>query len=215
MKCACVSRSAFGSLPLCSLVLAGAKPWGSVRRHATAAVGAFGADCAAVLGFRSRRKTRFTRCARYAQTIAASQSTKRAITRAARNPPRLAAAQARRRTLPHGFTRQRPFFVGERSQSGHRARLAPSERAFGARQVAGSMPSPCLSSFPLNDTSCKAWGRPGPGCVGDGEYRSEPRTAGRRIRRPALAGPKPCLHVPLASPVRFMHHGSRQARWSH
>jgi hypothetical protein len=224
----------------CSLGLAGAKPWAGARRRATAAVGACGADCAAVLGSRSRRRTRFVHFVHCAQTTAASQSTKRASTRADRNPPLLAAAQARRRAPAHGFAGHLPFFIGGRSQSGHRARLTPSRRACGARQSAGSMPADCLLSPPKPIVARKAWGRPVRGCVCDGEerragvgartralrqltrrsclsavsaanvassaarpqreYRSAPRAAGRRIRSPAPAGPKPC---------------SREQRWSH
>jgi len=251
-----MSRVAVGPLPRCSLVLAGAKPWAGVRWRATAAVGAEGADFAAVLGFRSRRRTRFSHFVRCAQTTAASQSTKRASTRADRDPVLLAAAQARHRTPAHGFAGYLHFFTGGRSQSGHRARLAPSKRACGARQVAGSMPAACPSlSSPMPIFSRKAWGRPVRGCVFDGEerragvgarnralrhltrrsclsvtsaasaassaarpqreYRSEPRAAGRRIRSPAPAGPKPCLRTLPTSPVRSMRRSSREARWSH
>jgi hypothetical protein len=250
-----MSRLAFGSLPLCSLVLARAKPWAGVRWRATAAVDAFGVDFAAVLGLRSRRRTRFVRCAHCAQTTAASQLTKRASTRTDRTPALLAAAQALHRTPAHDFAGHRQFIIGGRSQSGHRARLAPSKRACGARQVAGSMPAACPSpSLSRPIVSRKAWGRPVRGCVCDGEersagvgartralrqltrrsclsvtsaasaassaarpqreYRSEPRAAGRRIRSPAPAGPKPCKHEPPASPVRFMRRSLREARWS-
>jgi hypothetical protein len=132
-------------------------------------------------------------------------------------------------------------------------------RACGARQAAGSMPVAYQTPSPKNDRSRKAWGRPVPGCVCDGEeaspdtnspvdcsclasgwalapsaackaspgvgartralrrltrrncssatnavneasfaarprgeHRSAPRAAGRRIRSPAPAGPKPC-----------------------
>jgi len=65
-----------------------------------------------------------------------------------------------------------PFFVGGRSPSGHRARLAPKERACGARQGAGSMPAACPSlSLSKPIVSRKAWGRPVRGCVFDGEER--------------------------------------------
>ncbi len=122
-----------------------AKPWAGARWRFGAAVGACGADFAAVLGFRSRRITRCAHCVRCARTDAASQFTKRARTRADRNPGLagragrkrpaarqartvhwtvrvrarlLAAAQARHRAPAHGFARQHLFLVGERPQPG-------------------------------------------------------------------------------------------------
>jgi hypothetical protein len=105
-------------------------------------------------------------------------------------------------------------------------------RACGARQATGRVPVACQTLSPKNDRTRKAWGRPVPGCVCDGEerspgvgartralrrltgrncssatnavsaasfaarpqgeHRSAPRAAGRRIRSPAPAGPKPC-----------------------
>ena len=149
---------------------------------------------------------------------------------------------------PTALRRTVSSLLGERVRAGHRARPAPSERACGARQAAGSMPAACLSPFPLSDRFCKAWGRPALGCVCDGEersagvgarpralrdltrrsclsevsaanvassaarpqreYRSEPRAAGRRIRRPAPVGTKPCSHKHPAS----SRHESRVAQ---
>jgi hypothetical protein len=45
-------------------------------------------------------------------------------------------------------------------------------RACGARQAVGSMPWACRTPLPKNVWSRKAWGRPAPGCVCDGEQRS-------------------------------------------
>ena len=114
--------SVCGPLPTLSVRFAHtvgiAKPWAGARWRFGAAVGACGADFAAVLGFRSRRITRFAHCVRCARTDAASQFTKRASTRADRNPALLAAAQARHRAPAHGFARQHLFLVGERPQPG-------------------------------------------------------------------------------------------------
>jgi hypothetical protein len=100
---------------------------------------ACGSDCAAVLGFRSRCETRFTHCVRCAQTVAASQSTKRAGTRADRNPVLLAAAQARHRAPAHGLARDGVFFGGRRARAGHRARPSPC----GAPAARGKLRARC------------------------------------------------------------------------
>jgi hypothetical protein len=143
----------------------------------------------------------------------------------------------RRRTGAPPHTRpqlgeETPVLCWRRARAGHRARPSPGKRACGARQGAGSMPAACQLTSPSSITSRKAWGRPVPGCVCDGEerspgvgartralrkltrrgcssatsaaseessaarpqgeYRSAPRAAGRRIRSPAPAGPMPC-----------------------
>jgi hypothetical protein len=110
------------------------------------------------------------RCAR---TDTVSQFWMRVSTRADRIPALLAAAQARRRAPAHGFAQAPDTSFGERhtsrASSPARAPCAPSAR----RQGAGSMPAACRSTLPQGTfISCKAWGGPLWGCVGDGEERS-------------------------------------------
>ncbi len=130
------------------------------------------ADCAAVLGFRSRRITRFTRCARCARTDC-GESAHEAREYARRPKP---CAPRRRTGAPphtaHGFARQHLFFVGGRSQAGHRARLSP-RRAPAARGNSRAR-CPRVATHPPPRTIVPArlgagrrWG-----CVCDGEERS-------------------------------------------
>ena len=78
---------------------------GGARRGLMVARSAHSADCTAVLGQGSRRRTRFTHCVRCAQTVATSQSTKRAA-RADPCPAILVAPQI----APGGHRLSRRFF---------------------------------------------------------------------------------------------------------
>jgi hypothetical protein len=177
-------------------------------------------DCAAVLGFRSRRRTRFTRCARFAQTAAASQRLKRAGTRADRNPALLAAAEAHHRTPAHGFAKNNPqLFWERRTQAGHRARLAPRQRACGARQCAGSMPAYCRISLPKNGSLLQGLG---PAAVGL-RMRRRGRSPGVGARTRALQHltRRSCLSATNAvseassEPPRLSRRLQHLRRWSH
>jgi transposase len=66
---------------------------------------------AVLLEFMARRKTRYAGCARCAQTVAASQFTKRAA-RAAMNPALLGASRSRRSPRPHSPLQQPGFGLG-------------------------------------------------------------------------------------------------------
>ncbi len=180
-----------------------AKPWTGARRRFGAAVGACGADCAAVLGFRSRRITRFAHCVRCARTDAASQLTKRASTRADRNPGLagragrtrpaarqartvhwtvrvrarlLAAAQARRAHPPTALRGSLGSWV-EKDPSRASSPAGACTRACGARQATGSMPAACLSLTPKNDCARKAAGGAQAGRM------APPRSTGLRSAR--------------------------------
>jgi hypothetical protein len=213
-------------------VLAGAKPWAGVRWRAGAAVGAKGAPTA----LRCSGVGRAAKLASLTSFVALGQSL-RVSSRSARvraPTETLCSSPLHRRTTTHPPTAWRGTAVlcWRRTRAGHRARPAPGKRACGARQAAGSMPVACQHPSPRTLLPRKAWGRPVPGCVGDGEerspavgactralreltrrncssatsaaseasfaarpqgeYRSAPRAAGRRIRSPAPAGPKPC-----------------------
>ena len=250
-------------------VLAGAKPWAGVRWRATAAVGAKGAPTAL-------RCSDFGRAAKLTSLAAlvAFKQLRRVSLRSARvraPTETLCSSPPHRRASAHPPTawRGKAVLLGGRSQAGHRARLAPGERACGARQGAGSMPACCQHPLPRTFLSRKAWGWPPPGCVCDGEerspgvgartralreltrrscssatnavseassaarpqgeYRSAPCVAGRRIRSPVAAGPKPCsrttdkqAHLQTVANSRnepqanacCMYRGFRAARWS-
>jgi hypothetical protein len=168
-------RVAVFERPQCD-VLAGAKPRAGVRWRATATVGAVGADCAAVLGFRSRRKTRFTHFVRCARTVAVSQFTKRARTRADRNPVLLAAAQAHHRTPTHGLAKNHLFFIGVEGPGpgiepgpGPVARLRrAASHGAGARGLPNTLPQerslpqglgPAGAGLRLRRRGAQPWGR--------------------------------------------------------
>ncbi len=275
MTCLRVGPSALGLLLSLKVrrfdVLAGAKPWAGVRRRATAAVGAKGAPTAL-------RCSGFGRAAKLAAltSFVALEQSQRVSSRSARvraPTETLCASPPHRRATAHPPTAWRGTAVlfGGRSQAGHRARLAPGGRACGARQAAGRVPAACHSTLPPSTiVPCKAWGRPVPGCVGDGEerspgvgartralreltrricpsaanavseasyaarpqgeYRSAPCAAGRRLRSPALAGPMPCTrtadqqaHLQTIANSRngpsqdahFTQRTLRPAQWSH
>jgi hypothetical protein len=143
-------------------------------------------------------RTRFVHCAHFTQTAAASQIWKRAGTHADRNPALLAAPESRHRPPAHGFAKKhRRFFGGGRTRAGHRARLAPQERACGARQAAGSMPAACPLLSHKRNGSCKAWGRPLWGCVCGGEERS-PGVGARTRALPQLTR-RVCLNATSAA----------------
>jgi hypothetical protein len=211
-----------------------AKPWAAARWRATAAVGAKGAPTAL-------RCSGFGRAAKLAALTAfvALEQSQRVSLRSARvraPTETLCSSPPHRRASAHPPTawRETDSSLGEWKVKVRASSPAfDRKRACGARQLAGSMPARCHSSSPKNDRSCKAWGRPALGCVGDGEerspgvgartralreltrrncpsatnavseasfaarpqgeYRSEPCAAGRRIRTPAPAGPMPCI----------------------
>ncbi len=213
-------------------VLAGAKPWAGVRWRATAAVGAKGAPTAL-------RCSGFGRAAKLASLtafVALGQSQRVSLRSARVRAPTetLCSSPPHRRASAHPPTALRGT-VGSLLEKFERRASSPAfeqARACGARQGAGSMPAACQTLSPKLDRTRKAWGRPVPGCVCDGEerspgvgactralpqltrrscssatsaaseessaarpqgeYRSAPRAAGRRIRSPAPAGPMPC-----------------------
>jgi hypothetical protein len=213
-------------------VLADAKPWAGVRWRATAAVGAKGAPTAL-------RCSGFGRAAKLASLTAfvALRQLRRVSLRSARvraPTETLCSSPPHRRTTAHPHTawRGNDGSLLEKAASRASSPACALWRAWGARQASGSMLVPCQPLFPKNLRSRKAWGRPVPGCVCDGEehspgvgartralrrltrrncpsatnavsaasfaarpqgeHRSAPRAAGRRIRSPAPAGPKPC-----------------------
>jgi hypothetical protein len=254
---------------------AGAKPCADMRWRATAAVGAKGAPT-------SLRCSGFGRAAKLAALTAfvALGQSQRVSSRSARvraPTETLRSSPPHRRTAAHPPTAWRSTdssleeWLGKSRASSPALALRRVWRAFSARQASGSMPVACQTLSLKNCRSRKAWGRPVPGCVCDGEehspgvgartralrelthricpsatnavsaasyavqprgeHRSEPRSAGRRIRSPASGGPKPCLrHTAGQAPYlrtfanlhngpqtdsRFMRRGTRQARWSH
>ncbi len=112
------------------------------------------AGCAAVLALGSRRKTHFTRCARFVRTVAASQLWKRASTRADPRAAFLAVAYAARH-------RPAPCLAGEErswgrvvARCGHRARTLP--RAAGAQPGEGRARCPALALLQQRTGACLA-----------------------------------------------------------
>ena len=73
------------------------------------------AGCPVLLEFMARRKTRYVRFANSAQTVAASQFTKRA-SRAAMNPALLGASRSRRSPHPHSPLQQPGLALGPKAR---------------------------------------------------------------------------------------------------
>ncbi len=112
------------------------------------------ADCAAMLGLVSCRRTRCVHFVHCAQTTATSQFTKRAA-RAATSPALLAAEQARRRPSARAFAgalvvRERRAFHG----GGCRGRRSPVGAICGATSSAGSGASRASALPELTCRSC-------------------------------------------------------------
>ncbi len=214
---------------------AGAKPWAGARWRATAAVGAKGAPTALrCSGFgRAAKLTSLAALVSFKQLrrVSLRSARVRAPTETLCSSPPHRRASAHPPTAWRGTTCSLLGKVKSRASSPALALW----RACGARQAAGSMPAACQTLSPRTIVSRKAWGRPAPGCVGDGEerspgvgartralrkltrrncpnetsaasevsfaarpqgeYRSAPCAAGRRLRSPAPAGPMPCLRT--------------------
>ena len=241
-------------------VLAGAKPWAGARWRATAAVGAKGAptalrcsgfgraakltSLAALVAFKQLRRVRCgsARVRAPTETLALQAALGASAQPLARHEQStglfvsgLASSPPHRRAPAHPPTAWRGGTCSLLEKFEGRASSPAFEpaRACGARQAAGlDAPRLAKHSPPRTIARRKAWGRPVPGCVGDGEerspgvgartralpqltrrscssatsaaseessaarpqgeYRSAPRAAGRRIRSPAPAGPMPC-----------------------
>jgi hypothetical protein len=241
-------------------VHAGAKPWAGTRWRATAAVGAKGAPTAL-------RCSGFGRAAKLATFTAFTtlEQLRRVSLRSARvraptetlcsSPP-----HRRATAYPPTALRRGTCSLLEKGDSRASSPALAQTRACGARQATGSMPVACHSpSSPRTIVLRKAWGRPVPGCVGDGEerspgvgartralrrltrricssvanavsaasyaarpqgeYRSAPRAAGRRLRSPAAAGPMPCVRTPDQQvnlrTLANAHNGPQAARHVH
>ena len=94
-------------------------------------------DCAALLGPGSRGATRCVRCAHFAQTGAASQSTKRALRAASPGPALLAGPQV----APGGYAPARPsplvVFVLRAADGDAKALAGGLRRAYEAPSIAG------------------------------------------------------------------------------
>jgi hypothetical protein len=150
-----------------------AKPWAAARWRATAAVGAKGAPTALrCSGFgRAAKLATFTSFTALEQLRRVSLRSARvsAPTETLRSSPPHRRATAQPPTAWRGTDSSLLEWKGESRASSPALALW---RACGARQLAGSMPACCHSPSPKNDRSRKAWGRPLPGCVGDGEERS-------------------------------------------
>jgi hypothetical protein len=146
----------------------------------------------------------------------------------------------RRRTGAPAHTRPRlgagaMVLCWRRARAGHRARPSPRGAPAARGKPRARCPWLAKHSPPRTIASRKAWGRPVPGCVGDGEerspgvgartralrkltrrkclnatsaasevsfaarsqgeYRSAPCKAGRRLRSPAPAGSMPCIRT--------------------
>jgi hypothetical protein len=104
------------------------------------------AGFAAVLALGSRRKTRFTRCARCTRTDAASQLTKRASTRADPRAAFLAVAYAPQRRPAPCLARNDRSLERVLASHGHRARGLP--RAAGAPQGESRARCPAFGLLP-------------------------------------------------------------------
>jgi hypothetical protein len=150
-----------------------AKPWAAARGRATAAVGAKGAPTAL-------RCSGFGRAAKLASLtafVALEQSQRVSCGSARVRAPTetLCSSPPHRRAPAQPPTACRGTDSSWGEEKDESRALSPAFvlwRACGARQRAGSMPARCQTLSPQNDRSRKAWGRPVPGCVGDGEERS-------------------------------------------
>jgi hypothetical protein len=170
------SASAFG--PLLKLnarfahTVGVAKPWAGVRCCATAAVGAKGAPTA----LRCSGVGRAAKLASLTLFVALGQSQRVSLRSARVRAPTetLCSSPPHRRASAHPPTAWRGSdgSLGEQVESQASSPALAPWRAFGARQASGSMPVACQTLSPKNCRSRKAWGRPVPGCVGDGEERS-------------------------------------------
>jgi hypothetical protein len=182
-------------------VVASSVAAGGTRHALMVGRSALQADCTAMLGPRSRRRTRCAHCVRFARTTAASWTTKRAD---ARRPRACASRRPTNRpcrvpptALPalSAHERIRGFTAKGRAGGPQRACAAPrSAAAFAARASAPCHPTRRVCSNEANAVSEVSY------ATGDGrEHRREVGAA----RRPPQWCAEACPHAPLL--LRSLH----------